>query len=218
MKLIFSVILAVILAVALRPASAESSRPAELPSKLIEQMAELPAKLQQIDDSIALMQTIDGYHNEEIDKVNAKVDALEAKFAELSKPKVVEVVAKPVPVTPVVKVETPRVSVAVGGLLGTYNQPDSYTSGMTYPGDIATHMANEHGISTAGMTKEQAERIYDVQPHPPRSSVSVATQSVVVQTPFVQRSVTRTVSSNCPGGNCPNPSVQVRVWRPFWRR
>jgi hypothetical protein len=211
MKLIFSVILAVILAVALRPASAEQSQQPSLPSKLIEQMAELPAKLQQIDDSIALMQTIDGYHNEEIDKVNAKVDALEVKFAELSKPKVVEV-AKPVPVAPVVKVETPRVSVAVGG----YSQPDGYKSQWTYPGDIATHVNTVHGISVAGKSKEQLEREHDAAHN--GSRVSVATQSVVVSRPLVQRSVTRTVSSNCPGGVCPSPSVSVRVWRPFWRR
>lgn len=94
---------------------------------------------------------------------------------------------------------------------GTYSQADGYRSQWTYPGDIASHVATVHGISTAGKTKEQLEREHDAAHNGTRVTYAV---------PAVVRSTVRyqpQVRSNCPGGNCPTgPSVQR--WSVFRRR
>jgi hypothetical protein len=224
------------------------------PFLLNEQLAEIES-LEALQARLILIEASDKEQYAQIDELEAKYEKLEARVTELSKvktaptvvatvdpPKVVPApvvkvetprgsvavgpaIAKPTPVAsqqgPVVSVRTPKVSVAVApqssSLLGTYSQPDGYTSRMTYPGDIAVHLPMEHGISTAGMTKEDAERAHDAA-HLRSPNVSVSSRSVIVNTPMVQRSVVRsTVRSDCPNGNCPNPRVQVR--RPFlWRR
>lgn len=181
------------------------------PAMLKEQLAEVES-LEALHARLLLVEASDKEQYKEIDELRNKVDAITASVAELSKP-----VAKvePVKPAPVVKVETPRVSVAVGG----YSQPDGYKSQWTYPGDIATHVSTVHGISAAGKSKEQLEKEHDAAHNATR--VAVSTRSVVVATPYVQRSVTRSVTSNCPGGVCPTrTSVQVQVRRPLllWRR
>jgi hypothetical protein len=209
------------------------------PSLLNEQLAEVES-LESLQARLILIEASDKEQYAQLDELEAKYQTLEAKVTELAKvkaaPVVVATVEPPkakqvapavsvqtprvsVAVAPSVNVQTPRVSVAVGPSLGTYHQTDGYTSRMTYPGDIAVHLPMDHGISTAGMTKEDAERAHD-NAHLSGARVAVATQSVVVSRPLVQRSVTRTTSTYCPNGNCPNPSVQVQVRRPllFWRR
>lgn len=76
------------------------------------------------------------------------------------------------------------------------------TSQWTYPGDIAGHLqGGNHSISQvqlAGMSKDDMETLHD--------SLHNGTRSTGVQ-----------VQSSCPGGVCPQPSVQRRgLFR--WRR
>lgn len=42
----------------------------------------------------------------------------------------------------------------------------------TYPGDIASHLANGHGVSAAGMSREQAETLHDRLHQQARGQVS----------------------------------------------
>ena len=67
------------------------------------------------------------------------------------------------------------------------------TSQWTYSGDIASHLANGHGVSnTTRMTKDEMEAVHD---------------SLHNKTRIVSRSRTtaRSTQSSCPNGVCPSP-------------
>lgn len=199
MRLVFVLTLLAIFAVGSIIQKAESSPPG-LPSKLIEEMAAVPKKLESIESRVGLFEDAKLDQDQEIDELRSKVARLEAKLAELTKPKA-EVL--PVP-KPVVKPEPTKASVSNG----TYSQPDGYKSQWTYPGDIATHVSTVHGISTAGKTKEQLEREHDAAHNATRSSPVVMSQPIVRYAP----------QSNCPNGQCPTKPSTKQTWSLFRRR
>lgn len=44
----------------------------------------------------------------------------------------------------------------------TFERPDGYRSGWTYPGDIRAHLLDDHGLASVnGMTKEECEQLHD---------------------------------------------------------
>lgn len=47
------------------------------------------------------------------------------------------------------------------GVLGLALAGDAQAARWTYPGDIASHLANGHGVSAAGMSRAQAEALHD---------------------------------------------------------
>lgn len=47
------------------------------------------------------------------------------------------------------------------GVLGMLLAGQAEAARWTYPGDIASHLANGHGVSAAGMTRGQAEALHD---------------------------------------------------------
>lgn len=229
MRALVCIIVVILLAIAMRPVEAQvPAKQAELPQKLVEQMAALPAKLQEIDQSIKMGEAVDKSQYEEMDRLTDKIEKLEAKVsdlvtkstqnslqnktvAEAPKPKVEQVLPKP---SPVVVKSGPVVSTSGPVTNGTYHQADAYRSQWTYPGDIASHAATVHGISTAGKTKEQLEREHDAA----HNGTRVYSSYVPVSSSSVTRSVTRSqVRSNCPGGVCPTGPSSVR-WTPFIRR
>jgi hypothetical protein len=226
MRALVCIIVVILLAIAMRPVEAQvPTKQAELPPKLIEQMAALPAKLQEIDQSIKMGEAVDKSQYEEMDRLTDKIEKLEAKVSDLvtkstqnslqnkpvveaPKPKVEQVLPKP---SPVVTKSAPVVSNSGPVTNGTYYQADGYRSQWTYPGDIASHAASVHGISTAGKTKEQLEREHDMAHNGTR--VTYAPVPAVVRSTVRYAPQTR---SNCPGGVCPTqPAVR---WNGILRR
>jgi hypothetical protein len=97
----------------------------------------------------------------------------------------------------------PAVVKSIGGSTGTvvqnvYSQP-VVSSGphWTYPGDIASHLQNDHGQSVSGMSVDQQLTLHDSIHESQRSGVT--------------RTVTRSnlQSGNCPGGVCPTSASTV---------
>lgn len=46
-------------------------------------------------------------------------------------------------------------------VLGLVLAGDAEAARWTYPGDIASHLANGHGVIATGMSREQAEALHD---------------------------------------------------------
>jgi len=161
------------------------------PSLIKEQLAEIES-IEALHARILLVEESDKEQYKEIDELKNKVATLEAKLADLSKPKAAPVV-------------TPKAPVVSNG---THSQPDGYKSQWTYPGDIATHVSTVHGISTAGKTKEQLEREHDAAHNAIRSSPVVMSQPIVRYAP----------QSNCPNGQCPTKPSTTKTWSVVRRR
>jgi hypothetical protein len=200
------------------PMQVEAKSTIEDPALVAEQIAEIES-LESLHARLLLVEESDKEQYKLIDELQSKVANLEAKVADLvtkstqnslqnkpvveaPKPKVEQVLPKP---SPVVVKSGPVTN-------GTYYQADAYRSQWTYPGDIASHAATVHGISTAGKTKEQLEREHDMAHN--------GTRVTYAPVPSVVRSVVRyapQTRSSCPGGNCPTGPSSVR-WTPFLRR
>lgn len=84
----------------------------------------------------------------------------------------------------------------------------------SYPGEISNHLATDHAVQTAGMSREQMLNLHDSLHEGTASALQVAAPMVNVQTfaparpPILQRSAPVQVpvqvqTSNCPGGVCP---------------
>ncbi len=68
----------------------------------------------------------------------------------------------------------------------------------TYPGEIGNHLASDHGVATAGMSREQQLDLHD-SIHEGQSP----------QMPMVKR---LPMAGSCPGGNCPASRTQSSGW------
>jgi hypothetical protein len=120
---------------------------------------------------------------------NGKCADLEKRIAALESAKALPsgVVATQGPVIKAAKVAASAPSLIV-------NRPGHWT----YPGTINGHLESTHGVSTAGMSREQMLDLHD------------ALHEGSVVAPSAGRPVAMPVS-NCPGGVCPTgPSVQSR--------
>lgn len=205
----------------------EAKSTIEDPSLVAEQLAEVES-LESLHARLLLVEESDKEQYKQIDDIQNNVASLEAKVSDLvtkstqnslqnkpvveaPKPKFEQVLPKP---SPVVVRSTPVVSTSGPVTNGTYYQADGYRSQWTYPGDIASHAASVHGISTAGKTKEQLEREHDAA----HNGTRVYSSYQPVASSSVTRSVTRSqVRSNCPGGVCPTGPSSAR-WTPIFRR
>lgn len=70
----------------------------------------------------------------------------------------------------------------------------------TFPGDIETHLRNDHNVNTSGMTMEQMLDEHDAI----HESSSAA---VTMVAPITKSTVYYPSSSSCPGGVCPTSHV-----------
>ncbi len=77
----------------------------------------------------------------------------------------------------------------------------------SYPGEIGNHLAKDHGVSTAGMTREQQLQLHD--------SLHEGTQ-VVVRSSQPVMPVVSYPTSNCPGGVCPTSTSVSRSTNSGW--
>jgi hypothetical protein len=206
------------------PMQVEAKSTIEDPALVAEQQAEIES-LEALHARILLVEESDKEQYKQIDELQNKVASLEAKVSdfvtkstqnslqnkpvvEAPKPKVEQVLPKS---SPAVVKAGPVVSTSGPVTNGTYYQADAYRSQWTYPGDIASHAATVHGISTAGKTKEQLEREHDMAHNGTR--VTYAPVPAVVRSTVRYAPQTR---SNCPGGVCPTqPTVR---WNGILRR
>lgn len=81
----------------------------------------------------------------------------------------------------------------------TVTAPVARAGHWTYPGEISNHLASSHGVSTAGMSREQMLDLHD-------SLHEGTSVSAVRYSPTVSSTRVGVAVSNCPGGNCPTSS------------
>lgn len=128
----------------------------------------------------------------------------------------------PVVANTVVVQQQPRTPLRTAAAIVT--APIARAGHWSYPGEISNHLANDHGVQTNGMSREQMLDLHDAL----HEGQATWTQSPTVQSftparpPLIQRSVaTPTLApplpqSNCPGGVCPQPrSILQPRWTPF---
>lgn len=90
------------------------------------------------------------------------------------------------------------------------------SSHWTYPGDITSHLENDHGQSVAGLSTEQQLDLHDSL-HESGRGVSVSrsyvrTSAPIVSTPVYAPQFSTAVSS-CPNGQCPTATSYTQTTR-----
>jgi hypothetical protein len=92
-----------------------------------------------------------------------------------------------------------------------------YRGPWTYPGEIAGHLQDEHGVRvTGGMTVQEMERLHAAI-HAKDEPLASAAELPTVPT-FIDKQPVNQVSSNCPGGVCPVRTRSVSVTAPTFSR
>lgn len=90
----------------------------------------------------------------------------------------------------------------------TVTAPIARAGHWTYPGEIGNHLASSHGVSSAGMSREQMLDLHD--------SLHEGTSVRAVQYSPVSSTRAGVAVSNCPGGNCPTSSSRVSSGNGWW--
>ena len=90
----------------------------------------------------------------------------------------------------------------------TVTAPIARAGHWTYPGEIGNHLASSHGVSSAGMSREQMLDLHD--------SLHEGTSVRAVQYSPMSSTRVGVAVSNCPGGNCPTSSSRVSSGNGWW--
>jgi len=155
----------------------------------------------------------------ELSALESRVASLEESVAKLKEKSLVPAAPSPPPVHAYSQVSNGSTGGSYGSVTSNaYSKTtvvqstpvvsSSYVPRYTYPGTIQSHMAADHGVSTAGLSTSQLLAQHD------------AIHDVIGPTPAKVRStsVVRQSVSNCPGGVCPVPSsAPQRSFRIFRR-
>jgi hypothetical protein len=92
-----------------------------------------------------------------------------------------------------------------------------YRGPWTYPGEIADHLQDDHGVKVTGdMTVPEMEQLHAAI-HAKDEPLASAAELPTTPT-FIDKQPSNQVSSNCPGGVCPVRTRSVSVTAPTYSR